>query len=193
METFKEFLVFPIDYKNKIGFLSTKDVTKSWSFEVNLGFPLNDAKLKMFLDDGNEDNVKNRETEDKQEEELRLQLFTVSEAHSLLAFTSTDKSVYLCRINESTIDVISRRLYSRSPSALKFSSCGKFLFLSDKTGDTLEYSCEDSSKAGRWIFGHISQVLDLKVKSDLRYVDLLLHISYISSEIYFSFQLHCNI
>lgn len=162
MEIFKEYIVFPVDYKSKIAFVSTEDSTKSWTFEVDWSFPLNEAKPKLFLDCGNEDTPKIQEC-DKQE--LSLHNIAVSEKRQLLAFTTSDKSVFLGKIEGSSFTFLSRRIFLRTVSVLKFSSCGKLLFLADKTGDIYEYSCEDVNKQPRWIFGHISQILDLQITS----------------------------
>lgn len=166
MEIYKEFVVFPVDYKKKIVFLSTENVKTSWTFEVDWSFPQIKTKPKMFLESGNEQNGKTDEAEN--DDVLSIQHVAVSEANSLLAFTTSDKSLFLCRIASSSSVVLSRRVFLRTASIIKFSSCGKSLILSDKTGDTFEYSCEDVNKPGRWIFGHISQILDLQIKSDFR-------------------------
>jgi len=163
---FKDFIIAPI--LNKIVFLSTVGTEKSWTFDVDWNFPVNDAKPKMFLESSNEDTGKNSEPE-KQDEKL-IQLITVSEAHDLLSFTVSDKSIFLCKIAKSSAVVQSRRVFLRTASVIRFSRCGKLLFLADKTGDTFEYSCEDVDKPARWIFGHISQILDLQLGSDLSFI-----------------------
>lgn len=168
MESYKEFIVFPVDYKKQVAFLSIENVKSSWKFDVDWTFPINDSKPKMFLETGIEEVVKVKEGDKQEPEELLIQQFTVSEAHNLLSFTCSDKSVFLCRIEESSVVVLSRRVFLRTASIIKFSNCGKSLILSDKTGDTFDYSCEEVDKPGRWIFGHISQILDLKIKSDFR-------------------------
>lgn len=167
VEVYKEFLVFPSDYSKKIAFLSTKDVTKSWALDVDWSFPLSDAKPKMFLESGIEEQ-KIQEAEN-QETGLSIHQVAVSEALNLLAFTTNDKSLFLCKIEDSSAVVLSRRCFLRAASVIRFSKCGKLLFLSDKTGDTLEYSCEEVKQPGRWILGHISQILDLKVHDQLRW------------------------
>lgn len=58
MEVFKNFLVFPIDYKSKIVFLSLEDVSKSWTFDVDWSFPQNALKPRMFLDSNKDDEEK---------------------------------------------------------------------------------------------------------------------------------------
>lgn len=165
MEIYKEFLVLPIDYKNKIAFLSTSDVKNSWNFEVDWKFPINEEKPKMFLD---EENGKKPEYEKQVAEELALQEIAVLESHNLLAFTCSDKSLFLCTIAGSSVVVQSRRVFLRTASVIRFSRCGKFLFVADKTGDLFEYSCEEVNKPGKWSFGHISQILDLQLNTDSR-------------------------
>lgn len=164
MEIYKNLILVPIDYKKKVAFISIDNVAKSWTFEIDWNFPAIEEKPKMFLN--SEENGKSLEV--KEEEERSLHLLAISEAHNLMAFTTSDKSLFLCRLNESSASILSRRLFSRTSSVLKFSSCGQFLFLCDKTGDTFEYDCKDVNKPGRWIFGHISQVLELSVSADLR-------------------------
>lgn len=165
MEIYKEFVVFAVDYKTKIAFVSTEDSARSWTFEVDRSFPLNETKPQLFLESGNEEVAKIQES-DKQDPTLHS--IAVSEPHSLLAFTISDKSVFLGKIEGSSFNTLSRRVFLRTASVLRFSSCGKNLFLADKTGDVFEYSCEDVNKPARWIFGHISQILDFQIRSDSR-------------------------
>lgn len=49
MEVYKNYLVFPLDYKSKIAFLSLEDANKSWTFDIDWKFPLNNIKPRMFL------------------------------------------------------------------------------------------------------------------------------------------------
>lgn len=168
MEIYKEFVVFPSDYKKSIAFLSTKDVAKSWTFDVDWKFPLIKAKPKMFLESGGDAVTADPELAENEESEKLIQNLAVSEANNLLAFATNEKSLFLCKIQESSAVILSRRCFLRTSSVMKFSTCGKFLFFADKTGDTFEYSCEDVDKPARWILGHISQILDLTIKSDLK-------------------------
>lgn len=50
MEAYKKFLVFPVDYKSKIAFLSLDESSKSWTFDVDWNFPQNSVKPRMFLE-----------------------------------------------------------------------------------------------------------------------------------------------
>lgn len=165
MEVFKNFLVFPIDYKSKIAFLSIEDTSKSWTFDVDWNYPLNTAKPKGFLESAKEEN----DDEENQNNEIigehgdkGVHLIAICESNKLLAFTSNEKSLFLCKIEENQVKILSRRLFIRTTSCLKFSNCGKMIFLADKTGDVFQYSCEDLKSPGKYIFGHISQILDLK-------------------------------
>lgn len=169
MEMFKQFVVLPVDYKKTIAFVSTDDVKDSWIFNVDWSFPLNKTKPKMFLDNGSaaSDEVDDK-AQGKEDTVAQIQNMTLSEAHSMFAFTTNEKSLFLCKIEGSSAAILSRRTFPRTPSVVKFSSSGKLLFFADKTGDVFEYSCEDVNQPGRWILGHISQILDLAVTSDLR-------------------------
>lgn len=170
MESYEDFIVFPVDYKKTFAFLSIKNVKTSWAFDVDWNFPQIKEKPKMFLENGNEENVKVEiEDTEKPDGVLLIQQFAVSETRNLLAFTASDKSLFLYSIVESSSAVLlSRRVFLRQASIIKFSACGKSLILCDKTGDSFEYSCEDVSHPGKWIFGHLSQILDLQIKSDFR-------------------------
>lgn len=163
MEVFKNFLVFPIDYKSKIAFLSLNETSESWSFDVDWSFPLNTAKTRGFLEKDEDDENK---TNDGKSEDKGLHLIAVSEVNNLLAFSTNEKSLFLCKIENNQLIVLSRRLFVRTTSSLKFSSCGTILFLADKTGDVFEYSCVDQEAPGKFILGHISQILDLQVSHE---------------------------
>ena len=163
MEVYKNFLVFPIDYKSKIAFLSLNEASSSWSFNVDWSFPLNTAKTRGFLERDEEDENK---TNDGKAEDKGVHLIAVSEVNNLLAFSTNEKSLFLCKIEDNSVTVMSRRLFVRTTSSLKFSSCGKILFLADKTGDVFEYSCEDQNAPGKFILGHISQILDLQISHE---------------------------
>lgn len=173
MEIFNEFVVLPVDYKKSIAFISTNNMADSWTFEVDWNFPLNKCKPKLFLESNeeNENNIQKQDNEEaKDESEASIHNIAVSEAGNLLAFTTNEKSLFLCKIEGSTAVTVSRRFFLRATSVVTFSSSGNVLFLADKTGDVFEYSCEDVNKQGRWIFGHISQILDLVVKADNKWV-----------------------
>lgn len=166
MEIFKDFIVFPIYKNKKIAFMSTNHNVESFTIDIDWSFPVNNSKPKMFLPCGIEETENNRELE-KGGNDLSIQLIAVSEADNWLSFTTSDKSLFLCEIKNSCAVIKSRRIHMRGASTIRFSSCGKFLFLADKTGDTFEFSCVEQNKPGRWIFGHISQILDLQINFEL--------------------------
>lgn len=99
-----------------------------------------------------------------------MHLITISEAHDLIAISTNEKSLFICKIEGNQVTTLSRRLFSRTTSSIKFSSCGKILIVADKTGDVFEYSCEDHKAPGKFRFGHISQILDLKVSQDTKFI-----------------------
>lgn len=94
----------------------------------------------------------------------------VSNVNDLIAITTNEKSLYICKIEGNQLTTLSRRLFSRTTASMKFSSCGKILFLADKTGDVFTYSCEDHQLPGKFALGHISQILDLKISQNTKFV-----------------------
>lgn len=103
-------------------------------------------------------------------EENAVHLITISKINELIAITTNEKSLFIGKIEENHVKILSRRFFARTASSIKFSSCGKVLFLADKTGDVFEYSCEDHKLRGKFRFGHISQILDLKVSHDTKFI-----------------------
>ncbi|XP_070494168.1 tRNA (guanine-N(7)-)-methyltransferase non-catalytic subunit wuho [Chironomus tepperi] len=170
MESYKEFLVFSPDHQTKIAFLSTQNAKNSFTVDIDWSFPVNNEKLKMFLDLTNDEESK--QNANKEDTEKSIINIAINETNDLIAFTSNDKSLFLCKIEESSIKTLSRRYFLRTSSCIRFSNCGKSLFLADKTGDVFEYSCDENNfnTPGKWIFGHISQILDLKVSTDSKYI-----------------------
>ncbi|KAG5670450.1 hypothetical protein PVAND_000714 [Polypedilum vanderplanki] len=173
MESFKNFLIFSPDYQKLIAFVSTEDQTQNFTIEVDWNYPINNIKPKLFLE--NQENADNDDEGKKQngsEEKISLNNIAVTEENNLLAYTATDKTLFLWQIDEKSAKIVSRRSFLRTSSCIRFSKCGKILFLTDKTGDVFEYLCDEENfnTRGRWIFGHISQILDLAVTIDLKYL-----------------------
>lgn len=164
MESFNEFLVFPIDWKTKIAFLSAEKEENSFHIEVDWSFPLNNVKPKMFLSSNGDDDEK-QECKDEEKEEKCVHHVALSEINSLIAYTSSDKSLFVSKIEGTSAKTLSRRCFLRTASCIRFSKCGNFLYLADKTGEIFEYGCgtENINSRGKWIIGHISQVLDIQI------------------------------
>lgn len=119
MEVFKNFLVFPIDYKSKIAFFSLNEASTSWSIDVDWSFPLNPAKTIGFLEKDDDDEA--NKTNDGKSEDKEIHLIAVSEVNNLLAISTNEKSLFLCKIEDNQVTVLSRRLFVRTTSSLKFS------------------------------------------------------------------------
>ncbi|CAG9807779.1 unnamed protein product [Chironomus riparius] len=170
MESYKEYLVFSPDYQTKIAFLSVENVQKSFTIDIDWDFPVNNEKMKMFLDIANDE--ENKQIQSKEDIEKSINNIAINESNNLIAFTSNDKSLFLCKIEESSVKTLSRRCFLRTSSCIRFSNCGKKLYLADKTGDVFEYMTDENNfnTAGKWVFGHISQILDLKVSIDSKYI-----------------------
>lgn len=163
MESYKEYLVFSPDLRTKIAFLSTKNAQNSFTTDVDWNFPVNTEKMKMFLDTGHDE--ENKQNQNNEDTEKSINNIAINESNNLIAFTTNDKSLFLCKIEESSVKILSRRYFLRTSSCIIFSNCGNILYLADKTGDVFEYMCDEINfnAPGKWIFGHISQILDLKV------------------------------
>jgi hypothetical protein len=169
MESFQEFLVFSPDYQSLIAFVSTTDVQKSFTVAVDWNFPLNPVKPQLFLQNDesaeNDDEEKQEHGKNETPEKKCLHNIAVAESTGMLAYTASDKSLFVSKIDGKSTKVLSRRAFIRTSSCMRFSNCGRLLFLVDKTGDVFEYSCEEENvnSRGRYIMGHISLILDLQL------------------------------
>lgn len=170
MEFWRNFLIFTTDNKTKIAFVSTGNESDSFLFDIPWEHPVNLKKPKMFLDkfESEEESVKSNENGKQELKELTVVNIAVHQSSNQLAFTASDKTLFLCKIEQSKVQVLSRRVFVRTSSVMRFSKCGKFIVLADKTGDSFEFQCDEVDKPGRWIFGHLSQILDLQLSPDLR-------------------------
>ncbi|KAL1379111.1 hypothetical protein pipiens_015140 [Culex pipiens pipiens] len=92
----------------------------------------------------------------------------VNEDRSQVAVATGDKSLYLFEVDQDgrTLKVLSRRLLSRASSCVKFAAGGRFAIVCDKGGDCYRYDCEEYRKPGRWLLGHMSQVLDVLIDAE---------------------------
>lgn len=164
MEIFKNYLVLTPDYKSKIAFVAVEDKASSFVVDVDWNYPLNNAKPIMFLESSADEESKQATA--KEDSQKCIHNIAVSEANNWLAFTTNEKSLFLCQIDGSSCKTLSRRYFLRTSSCIRFA--GNSLFLADKTGDVFEYLCDEINynKPGKWIFGHISQILDLKISPE---------------------------
>lgn len=167
MEIFEDYIVFSVDNRKRIAFLSLNDDTKSFIYEVDWSFPV--ITRRRVFQDGD---IVEREayTEEpkppaKEQDEPSVQLIAVSEAANWLGFTTSDKCLVLCKVDieNASATMKSRRRYLKAANSLRFSSEGKCVYMADKTGDVYEYPCEDPMQPTRWLLGHISQILDLQL------------------------------
>ncbi|CAD7089720.1 unnamed protein product [Hermetia illucens] len=80
-----------------------------------------------------------------------------------LAITTTgNKLLLLYKIHATELGLLSARRISRASSAITFSNDSSKVLLSDKTGDCYLYDCLDYKAPGKWLFGHLSMVLDVR-------------------------------
>ncbi|XP_058467965.1 tRNA (guanine-N(7)-)-methyltransferase non-catalytic subunit wuho [Malaya genurostris] len=156
-------------FNDKICYLNE---TTSWSHMIDFSSPYEKGRPLKYFDGNNEKHP--REDIDQQIElSGGLNIITSLEVHenkSLLAIVTSDKSLFLYKIENfdgpECLKLLSRRLVARASSCMQFSAGGRFVIVCDKSGDCYEYDCENITKPGRWILGHMSQVLAILVNSD---------------------------
>ena len=170
MEIINKFLVFAADINDTILFISLKNLRDSWSYKVDWDFKVTCNKLDTYLDNKVEEECDNKKTL-SQSEKREIQLIATNEANNLLAFTSAEKSIFVCRVIKNSIEVLSRRYVNRAVCKIKIADNGK-LILADKSGDCFEYDCIDFNTPGKWIFSHMSQILDFVIPTGFRFLSL---------------------
>lgn len=171
LKVFHEWIIVALD--NKIVFLRPDG--RVWSYKLDPALPLEKGRPgRHFSADSDIEDDKQSERKEQELQPLTLTKEIVSldvnEAKSMLAVTTLDKSLYLFEIvisnNDERLNLLSRRLVLRTSSCIKFAMSGKFLIVCDKGGDCFEYDCEEFKTPGRWLFGHLSQVLDAVINAD---------------------------
>ncbi|CAO1434340.1 unnamed protein product [Diamesa serratosioi] len=168
MEIINKFLVFAADINGTILFISLKDLQDSWSFKVDWDFKVSSNKLDTYLDHKVEEECDNKKTL-SQYEKREIQLIATNETTNLIAFTSNEKSLYVGRVINNSIKVLSRRYVNRAVCKIKIADNSK-LILADKSGDCFEYDCIDFETPGKWIFSHMSQILDFVIPIGFRFI-----------------------
>ncbi|XP_055616992.1 tRNA (guanine-N(7)-)-methyltransferase non-catalytic subunit wuho [Toxorhynchites rutilus septentrionalis] len=146
---------------------------KSWSHRISLEVPIEKGRPRKYFDadsDSENEDVQNKNS-NCNVNNAHVVGMDVHDAKSLLAIATSDKSLYLYAIVDidgcgGQLKLLSRRLVSRTSSCLKFSADGNFLLVCDKGGDCYKYDCEKSKNPGLWLFGHMSQILDILINSD---------------------------
>lgn len=151
---------------------------KTWKFDLQIDHPLQPETPRIYFSDsddgGDEDteNLKNNDVQQVVNNDTNIHNIAISESSNLIAFTTGEKSLYLFQIEEDkrALTLFSRRRIVRNSSGIIFAGdSADFILLSDKNGDCYVFSTSDAKKPGKWIFGHMSQVLDLLITDDKRY------------------------
>lgn len=161
ISSFKEQVIIPLDYN--LLFVDLATPSKSWTFKVPEDFPLlNIHPNKWNGEPADEDeDTKNEGRDPNHQKEPGVHLLAVCEARNILVLTTTnDKSLYTCKIADDgkSLEVLSRRLFHRTCSRIVFAK--DTIVLADKTGEVYEYDLINVNKPGRWIFAHMTQILD---------------------------------
>lgn len=176
MKAYKQFVLAA--FNRKLLFL---EGDTCWSYELKPDLPLEKSRPRKYFDadsDSDEDDEARGKTSEQplqsngnKTDKVHIVALEVHEAKSLLAVATSDKSLYLFEIGadgagEEKLKFLSRRLVSRASSCMTFAASGDFLVVCDKGGDCYRYDCDDYKKPGRWLLGHMSQVLDVVVTGD---------------------------
>ncbi|XP_065094390.1 tRNA (guanine-N(7)-)-methyltransferase non-catalytic subunit wuho [Ochlerotatus camptorhynchus] len=179
IKVYKQFVITA--FNRKLLFL---DGDSCWSYEIKPDLPLEKCRPRKYFDadsdsDEDDDDAKQKSSENQPEqqqsngnqaEKVQIVALEVHETKSLLAVATSDKSLYLFEIDTNgaggNLKFLSRRLVSRASSCMCFAASGGFLIVCDKGGDCYRYDCDDCKKPGRWLLGHMSQVLDVAVTDD---------------------------
>lgn len=178
LKLFKHFVV--AGFNKKLLFLNG---ASCWSYEIQPDLPLEKCRPKKYFDaDSDSDEDSTQQQQQKQSsngnnavDKVQIVALEVHQEQSLLAVATSDKSLYLFEIDADgngteggMLKLLSRRMVSRTSSCMKFAPNGKFLVVCDKGGDCYRYDCDDADckKPGRWLLGHMSQVLDVLVTAD---------------------------
>lgn len=181
LKLFKQFVV--TGFNKKLLFLSE---TTCWSYEIQPDLPLEKCRPKKYFDADSDSDEESTQQPQKPPtngngtaDNVQIVALEVHEGKSLLAVATSDKSLFLFAIdpegdetNKDRLKLLSRRMVSRTSSCMKFAASGKFLVVCDKGGDCYRYDCDDDDckKPGRWLLGHMSQVLDVLVPDNERFI-----------------------
>ncbi len=156
--TFRDYFIFST--KSQLVFIDSKNREKFWIHEVDFKATPIPEKPKKYL-------KYNDETEDVDKvSDKQIDFVAVSEEMGMLAMTTNDKLIHLFKIEEAGLKTLSVRKFYRAPTQMAFSDQSKQLFFADKGGDCYVFSLQDVKKPGQWIFGHMSQILNLILSDD---------------------------
>ncbi|XP_053682673.1 tRNA (guanine-N(7)-)-methyltransferase non-catalytic subunit wuho [Sabethes cyaneus] len=145
-----------------------------WMSEIDSNVPFEKGRPGRYLDaasESDDDEDARKELNSTKETKEHIVAVDVNESKSLLAIATDNKSFYLHEILDETVEgnrlrLLSRRLVARASNCIKFAPSGKFAIVCDKGGDCYIYDCIDYSKPGRWVLGHMSQVLDVLIDAE---------------------------
>uniref|UniRef100_A0A1Q3F187 Putative wd repeat protein 4 n=1 Tax=Culex tarsalis TaxID=7177 RepID=A0A1Q3F187_CULTA len=165
-----------VAFNRTIHFLPVDD--NPWSFEIGTELTtFEKGRPRKYFDadsDSDEEQQEKKPDDDgdgtgkngggKKDEENAIVALDVNEDR--LAVATGDKSLYLLEVDGRSLKVLSRRLLSRASSCVKFAAGGRFAIVCDKGGDCFKYDCEEYRKPGRWLLGHMSQVLDVLIDAE---------------------------
>ncbi|XP_058814090.1 tRNA (guanine-N(7)-)-methyltransferase non-catalytic subunit wuho [Topomyia yanbarensis] len=147
--------------------------TTNWSYKVDLNAPPEKGHPRKYFDadSGSEEDVcKLQDHQNKEINEEKINIVSAEVHETILAVSTSDKSLLLYESEDfskaGSLKLLSRRFVARTTSCMKFAGSGEFIVVCDKGGDCYAYDCKDFTKPGQWLFGHMSQVLDVLINPD---------------------------
>lgn len=155
---------------------ATNSIASYWCHEIDLKCEVVPIKPRRFIEEEsinsekNVDNAKDKKIDETSDDDFKLNNIALSPSGQLLAVSMTDKTLFLFEIKDKNLILLSRRIITRNTSTLKFFPDSLNLIVSDKTGDIFVFNCESPKEPGRWIQGHLSQVLDVLVNLHQKYI-----------------------
>ena len=129
---------------------------QSGQIETKFTLPEN-LVLDNNSDDENDES--NDKSKNKQQIGNKIQHFTLSADHQILAIATEEKLLHLYKFPQ--FELISTRKISRTASRIRFSPDSKKLLVADKTGDCFMFDCFMPEDPAQWLLGHFSIVLDI--------------------------------
>lgn len=108
---------------------------------------------------------------DNSDEQIQDMCFSPNKKYIALT-TTVDKLLYFYKVLDNDIELLSKRVLSRTSSAIRFSPDSQIILVADKTGDCYSFDCQQIFEPGKWILGHLSMILDVLFTNDKRLTKL---------------------
>jgi hypothetical protein len=131
---------------------------------ISKDLPISGTKLQSD-NEGDEADDKKSNGKAKPEPVEELKVNNLAVAGDFLAVTTNEKSLIVYDTSKKVPKFVSRRRINRIATALKFSPDNRDILVTDRTGEVYAFG-SSSLENGKWLFGHMSQTLDILFSSD---------------------------